>query len=875
MKRTLVLFAFLFAANAAAAESPPERVVLPKTVVPLHYDLAIVPNAKAKTFSGKVSIAVKVLTPTKDIVLNTADLTFKSVSLSSRKEKPLIRFNDEQQTAAIHFAKDLAPGDYTLSIAYDGKINDSPAGLFALDYSANGGKKRALFTQFENSDARRFLPSWDEPGVKATFTLTATLPAGEMPISNMPVATEKALPHGLKIVKFQESPKMSAYLLFYGQGDFERISRKVGAVDVGVIFKRGDSAKASFALDAASEILPFYDSYFGTPYPLPKLDMIAGPGQSQFFGAMENWGAIFYFERALLFDPKTSDEGDRRGAFVTIAHEMAHQWFGDLVTMAWWDDLWLNEGFASWMEYKAADKLHPEWHAWLQATRSKERALGSDARQGTHPIIQPIKDVLQASQAFDEITYTKGAAVIRMLENHLGEDAFRSGVRAYMKKYAYSNTVTDDLWAELEKSSGQPVAEIAHDFTLQPGVPLISVSKSKDGITLVQSRFAVDESGKEKLSWHVPVTVGSVDGKVLWRGLVGVKPVEVALPKDAIAVVNAGQAGYFRTLYDGASFTALAAQFPKLSAYDQLGLLEDSNALGKNGNAPVTDALSLLGTASPSMDADVQQEIAGQIESLARLFAGLRGEAEAKAYGTSILKPLLAAIGWDAKAGESGNAALLRSELIEALGVSTADPAVIAEARSRFATFLANPASLAPGIRSSVLAVVAANASAQDWEKLHQLAKATTDSMQQREYYRLLGSPRDAAVAQKALELSLSSEIPETLRPAMVSAVSLWNAKLAFEFAIGHQKEFDALLEPSSRNQFYVRLAGGATDPVVLEKLEGFAQANIPASARGIVVKVKAGISLSIKRRAEAAPKIEAWLSTRCKEDNGAAVCAK
>jgi len=827
MKRTLVLFAFLFAANAAAAESPPERVVLPKTVVPLHYDLAIVPNAKAKTFSGKVEISLKVLTPTKDIVLNTADLVFKSVSLSSRKEKPLIRFNEEQQTAAIHFAKDLAPGDYTLAISYDGRINDSPAGLFALDYTATGGKKRALFTQFENSDARRFLPSWDEPGVKATFTLTATLPAGEMPISNMPVASEKALPQGLKTVKFQESPKMSSYLLFYGQGDFERISRKVGAVDVGVIFKRGDSAKASFALNAASEILPFYDSYFGTPYPLPKLDMIAGPGQSQFFGAMENWGAIFYFEKALLFDPKTSDEGDRRGAFITIAHEMAHQWFGDLVTMAWWDDLWLNEGFASWMEFKAADKLHPDWHAWLQATRSKEYALSS-------------------------------------------------GVRAYMKKHAYGNTVTDDLWAELETSSGQPVAEIAHDFTLQPGVPLISVSKgNKDGITLTQSRFAVDASGKEKLSWHVPVTVGSTDGKVLWRGVVGTKPADVAVSKGAIVVVNAGQAGYFRTLYDTSSFAALTAQFSKLSAYDQLGLLQDSNALGKNGDAPVTDTLSLLGTASSSMDADVQQEIASQLTSLARMFAGLKGEGLVKAYGATILKPLLADIGWDAKPNESGNAALLRSELIEALGVATADPAIIAEARSRFAAFLANPASLAPGIRSSVLAVVAANASAEDWEKLHHLAKTTTDSMEQREYYRLLGVARDVAVAQKALDLSLTSEVPETLRPAMVSSVSAWNAKLAFEFATSHQKEFDALLEPSSRNQFYVRLSGTATDPVMLEKLENFAQANIPATARGIVVKVKAGISLSIKRRAEAAPKIEAWLTARCKEDKGATVCTK
>lgn len=875
MRFGALIAAFLAAGSAFAAEPHQDRVVLPKTAVPIHYRLDIAPDAQAKTFRGTVAITLKVVTPTKDIVLNAADLAFRSVSLSGRSEKPAVAFNEEQQTATLHYPTDIAPGEYTLSIAYDGKIFDSPAGLFALDYAGVDGKKRALFTQFENSDARRFLPSWDEPGIKATYTLSVTLPANEMPVSNMPVEAEKPLPGGQKTVLFKTTPKMSSYLLFYGQGDFERISRKVDGVDVGVIFKRGDGAKATFALEAACEILPFYNSYFGTPYPLPKLDMIAGPGQSQFFGAMENWGAIFYFEKTLLFDPKTSDEGDRRGAFITIAHEMAHQWFGDLVTMAWWDDLWLNEGFASWMEYKAADKLHPDWNIWLQGTRSKEYAMGSDARRGTHPIIQPITDVLQASQAFDEITYTKGAAVIRMLEDHLGEAAFRAGVRSYMQKYAYGNTVTNDLWTELEKASGQPVTEIAHGFTLQPGVPLISVTRNKSGITLTQSRFAVDDSGKEKLTWHVPVTVSAVDGKVLWRGIVGAEPVEVSLPKGSVAVVNAGQAGYYRTLYDSKLFAALAERFAGLSPYDQLGLLSDTNALGRNGNAPVTDILVLLGKASPAMEGDVQQAIASQTGGLAQLLKELPGEAMAKAYSAAVLKPLFAQVGWDEKAGENSNTALLRSELIEALGRSVSDAAVIGEAKTRFEAFLQNPASLAPGIRSAVLAVVAKNADPATWEKLHQLAKATKNSMELREYYRLLGAAKDPAIAQKALDLSLSDDVPETLRPALVSAVSSENPELAFDFAVAHRAAFDALLEPTSRNQFYMRLAAGAYTQTMLDKIDRFAEANIPATARAIVVKTKAGIALTVKRRAEAAPKIAAWLASHCSEAKGRAVCRK
>src|SRR6202012_5723908 len=274
-------------------------------------------------------------------------------------------------------------GHHVLTIPYTGKINQHAAGLFALDYDTAQGKKRALFTQFENSDARRFIPSWDEPGIKTTYTLTATVPANDMPLSNTPIASTEMLPGGLKRVHFAQSPKMSSYLLFFGTGDFQRISRKVNGVDVGVVFKSGDAAKATFALDAAAHILPYYEDYFGVKFPLPKLDLIAGPGSSQFFGAMENWGAIFYFERDILIDPDRSTDADKQRVYTVVAHEMAHQWFGDLVTMDWWSDLWLNEGFANWMETKATSQFHPEWNLALQDIGSNQTAMESDSKVGT------------------------------------------------------------------------------------------------------------------------------------------------------------------------------------------------------------------------------------------------------------------------------------------------------------------------------------------------------------------------------------------------------------------------------------------------------------------------------------------------------------
>ncbi len=871
----LLSLSLVVSAAFAAPEAPAERVVLPTTAVPTAYDLAVVPNAAAKTFSGTVAVALKVVKPTNDIVLNAAGLTFKSVSLNGRKEAPRVGYDAENETATIHFAKPVEPGDYTLTIAYDGGINDNAAGLFALDYDAAGGSKRALFTQFENSDARRFLPCWDEPGIKSTFALTVTLPEAEMAVSNMPAASEEKLPGGLKRVKFQTTPKMSSYLLFYSQGDFERISRKVGDVDIGVIVKRGDTERGAFALNAAAEILPYYNEYFGTPYPLPKLDLIAGPGESQFFGAMENWGAIFFFEEDILLDSKLSDEANRRSLYITIAHEMAHQWFGDLVTMAWWNDLWLNEGFASWMEYKAADRFHPEWKVWLSAVRSKEYALGSDARAGTHPIVQPILDVLQASQAFDEITYSKGAAVLHMLEDYLGEEAFRDGVRAYMKKYAYGNTVTDDLWAELETASGRPVTRIAHDFTLQPGVPLIKVAKTRTGLTLTQTRFAVDDSGNAKLTWQVPVTIKGLDGKFIWHGIVGDAPVEVAVPKKTVVVVNAGQAGYFRTLYDARLFAQRAVRFAALSPYDQLGLLSDAGALGNAGLEPATDALTLVAKATPQMDPKVQARVASHIDRTVTLLKDLPGSARARAYGDAVLAPLLAKLGWDAKPGEDGNIGVLRTQLIDALGGDIADPAVVAEARKRFAAFLADRDSLSGDLRDTVLGIVAYHASAADWEKLHALAGSAGNSMEKHDLYLLLGRAKDESLARKALDLALSEEAPATLRPGIVDTVASEHPDLAFDFAAAHTDAFDPLLEPTSRNQFYVRLAAPSHDAAMPKKLDDFAAAHVPATARGTLVKVKAMIAQSIKLRAETAPKIDAWLKKKCRAGKGGIVCRK
>jgi len=853
--------AMLAAGAQAAALTPPSaegRIVLPKDVVPTHYTLHVTPDAAHLTFTGSVSIVLDMKQATKTIEINAADLVFSKVGLSGVRGAPTVAYDAQRETATLTFPDAVSAGKHILNINYTGKINQHAAGLFALDY--DNGKKRALYTQFENSDARRFLPCWDEPALKATFLLIATVPADEMAISNMPAAGSVPAGKGLKTVTFKVSPKMSSYLLFFGLGDFERIHKMVDGVDVGVVTTEGKGSQGEYALDAEAHILPYYEKYFGVKFPLPKLDLIAGPGLSQFFGAMENWGAIFFFERDVLIDPKISTEADKRGVYIVVAHETAHQWFGDLVTMAWWDDLWLNEGFAEWMETKATDQFHPEWKLWFDAMDQKESALYVDAREGTHPIIQPIHDVLQANEAFDTITYEKGQAVIWMLQDYVGAEPFRKGVQKYIKAHAYGPAVTDELWKALDTTSPVPVTEIAHDFTLQAGVPLITVSATKTGIELTQSRFAADESGKQPTVWHVPVIEKNLGAKTAWRGIVTAgAPADIAVPANAVPVVNAGQTGYFRTLYQPAVFEKLAAHFHDLAGVDQLGLVNDSRALGYSGYQPLSDFLELASHATPDMEPSVLDGIAGNIDGMAAAYRGLPGEAAFDAFGQRVLDPVFAKVGWEKKPGESQNVTLLRGTLLATLSQLN-DKAVIAEADKRFEAYVKDPSSLSADLRRNVLEITAEHATPAIWDQLHTLAKNAKSSLERTELFAMLGLSKDDALAKKALDLALTDEAEVTTRPLIIREVSGYHPEMAFDFAAAHLDQVNAWLEPDSRNEFEAFIAGNSYDPATIGKLKAYAAAHIPPSAQQTAVKAEGKIAYYVDIREKRFPDVDAWL---------------
>ncbi len=809
---------------------------LPKTVVPVSYDIRVEPDAQAMTFSGSETINVRVTAPTRTIVLNAADLNVTLAAFDGVQAK--VTQDAAAQTLTVTLPKAATVGNHRLTFGWTGKINTSAAGLFAIDYADSDGKKqRMLATQFEAPDARRFAPMWDEPAFKAKFTLSAVAPRGQLAYSNMPARVTK-IAGGRQLYSFAASPVMSSYLLFLGMGDVERKTVMAGKTEIGVITRRGVVDQGDYALAAAKRLLPYYESYFGQPYPLPKLDMIAGPGSSQFFGAMENWGAIFYFEPTLLFDAKRGSVGSQQSIYSTVAHEIAHQWFGNLVTMRWWDDLWLNEGFASWMEGKATAELNPQWRYADQAVATdREQALRLDATAATHPVIRKVETVDQIGEAFDTITYQKGQAVITMLESAVGPDRFREGVRRYMAKYKYGNTVTDQLWAETSAASGRDVAPFMNDFTLQGGVPMVSVQSAtctagQTTARLSQTRFGLDAASKAAQTWRVPVTMqtlGGVEGGATIRGATA-QPATVA--GCGTLIVNPGKGGYYRVRYDAPSHGAIVRDFGRLAVADQLGTLADDIALGMSGDQDLARYFETLDAVAPQSNPLVWTLVAGQLGGIAALYEGTSLGDRVQARTAAELAPALDLVGLEPTRNESPLLTNLRETLLSVLG-NAGDQRVLDASRRYVGNLGSDLAKIPPAVRGSALRTYAANATPAQWDALLAATRRENDPVLKNQFINLLGSAKDPTLAARAIELVKAGEFTDPQRISLLSSIAGRHPDLAFDFATANTALVNPLLETSSRSSYIVQLGGRSNDPSMPGKIGAYAARNLPAGSRG------------------------------------------
>ncbi len=856
--------------GAPLPESVPSD--LPRNARPLRYEIEVTPDAKNLAFAGRSSVDIELYEATDTLTLHANALEFSEARLlpaggGGSGIALKTELDPEAQTVRLVAPSPIAPGRHRLVFAYTGRIQTQASGLFALDYpdKRTGEEVRGLFTQFEAPDARRFAPMFDEPSYKATFDLSAIVPAGQMAVSNMPVLREEPLPGGLKRVTFATSPKMSSYLLFFALGDFERLSAKgPGGVDVGIVSPAGSGEQARLALDSTGPLLEYYTDYFGVPYPLPKLDNVAAPGQSQFFGAMENWGAILTFERYLLVDPTITAPATQNYMYTALAHEIAHQWFGNIVTMAWWDDLWLNEGFASWMETKASARFRPDWFPLVTRVNGRESAMNLDGFSTTHPVIQTIRTVSETNQAFDAISYSKGEAVIAMLEAYAGEDVWREGIRAYIQRHRYGNTTSDDLWRAAEQAGATGLVDIAHDFTLQPGIPLVRAeSRCVNGTTrlsLAQSEFSRDrrdEVAANPQRWRVPLLLQPAGGEPVRRVLEGSATVE--LPGCAPVVVNGGQLGYFRTLYTPEMAASLAEALPGLAPIDQLGLVRDNFALAEGGYQPTGIALDML----TALRSDANPVVASGAVARWGAVHGYANETDRDAVAALAreeLLPRLEQLGFDVRAGESLVDTDLRADLIRTLG-NMGETTVAAEARRRFAALESDPKALDGPLKTTWLGIVARNATPAEWDRLAGLARAASSAVERQSYFETLGRPKDEALARRALDFALTGEAG-TSSAEIISGVSGEHPDLAFDFALANRAKVDALVDTSGRTGYIAGLAAASRDPAMIEKLERFRDA-VPADERRGVDRRIAQIRDRLATEPRLAREIGDWLAKR------------
>jgi aminopeptidase N len=844
---------------------------LPKQVVPLEYSVRFVPDVEKLTFTGTETVQVNVHAPVRQLVLNALDLRIAKAAVDGKAiPNSAIKIDAKRELLSISLSSRLPKGEHRLALDYSGKINEQGRGLFYMRYQEEGTgiRKTALGTQFEPTDARRFFPCWDEPSFRSRFQLTAVIPENWTAVSNMPVESETKTGKQ-KEVRFAMTPSMASYLNVFVAGELDSIETKAAGTRIQVVATRGKAELGRYALESTAQILKYYNDYFGVPYPLPKLDQIAIPGG--FGGAMENWGGITYFESVLLFDPQKSSVATQQLIYEVMAHETAHQWFGDLVTMAWWDNLWLNEGFASWMGTKCTAHFNPQWEVWLQnniprdPTRrtgiSKELEMAGDARSTTHPIQQPVATEAEANSAFDDITYRKGQAFLHMLESFLGEDIFRNGIRRYIAAHKYSNATTADLWNALSQASGKPVAEIAAGWTQQPGFPVVEVKRHGNEVSLSQERFTIHFPNAPELQWKIPLTYFQVgDNKPQSRLMTGKTDTLSGIPPNRALKLNADGAGNYRVQYDDASWKLLLAALPKLDMADRVNLLGDTWAFVQANRAPFAKYTHLVSKLPSSTELAEREQIVNTFDYVDRLLVGSPAREKFQRYARKVLRPTFDQLGWEPKPDDTPRAALLRGSLIAALG-GLEDAEIIKGCRERFQRFLADPGSLAPNLRAPVLWVVGHNADETTWQALHRLGLKTTSSEEKQDYYSALAAARDPTLIAKTLPISLTDELPTSRALFLVAKVARdsEHPDLAWQFAQKNMKALLAKTDALGADHYAPSLFVFFSDPAFANELRAYAKTHLPATSAKQVAKAVDEVEFRAEFRRRLASQIAAW----------------
>ena len=852
------------------------RLLLPENVTPVNYKLHLTPDLTKFNFDGEVSIQINIIEPTDELVLNSAELEIENVSvITGRGNVKISEYRLDEDTETLHIiTTDIFPiGDANINIRYKGELNDRLLGFYRSSYEDQSGDQKFLAaTQFESTDARRALPCWDEPERKSTFDVTLTIKQEFTAVSNMPVVSEIINGDGTKSLNFDTTPKMSTYLLAFIVGDLACIEKKSKSGTLMRVWTtRGKENQGQFALETALDLLDFYNEYFGIPFPLPKLDHLAIPDFAA--GAMENWGAITYREVALLVDPENSSSGTRQIVASIISHEMAHMWFGDLVTMKWWNDLWLNESFASWMGDKAVDAIHPEWEMWTQfLTADTASAFNLDGLSNSHPIEQEVNNPAEIGQLFDAISYSKGGSVLRMLEDYLGPKDFQNGIRQYMDNHSYSNAETKDLWDSLAHASGKPVEQVMNSWVQQTGFPVITVSRKDGSLSVHQDRFLYEnildeQSVKDQTKWQIPLNIGFHSGTSPISVLFAEETTDIKLSDDIGEwfKLNLDQTGFYRANYESADILSFkeAIQKGTLSPRDRLGLQGDAFALCKAGYTSPKTFLNLAEAYSGETDASVLSDLANGLRNIENLIETHDSHEAFREFCRGIFLDTYKTIGWDKKPSEGHLDSLLRSTALSNLG-HYGDPEVLSEAKKRFNQYCTDTNLVNPDLRSLVFQLTASQGSQDTYKKMWDLEKSAASQEEKVRFHGALASFQDAGLLKQTLERSLTSDIrvQDSIRVIVAVSSTQRGRALAWEFIRTNWSEIDRRYgDGGFALMRLVSLVSGFTTTERLEEVSQFFDNNPTPAAERTIKQAKERIQLNISWLSKYQSEIEDFLT--------------
>lgn len=842
---------------------------LPNSAVPRRYQITIEPDIPTASFTGTQTVTIDVREKITGLNLNAIELEISEASLvddGGGIHPATIDYDEANERITVTPEAPIDPGEWQLNLAFAGVLNDRLRGFYRSTYTDEDGEEQTIATtQFEAADARRAFPCWDEPEFKATFSVTLIVPSDLVAISNMSEVGRTVRSDGKSIVRFADSPIMSTYLVAFVVGRLDITDPvDVDGVPLRIVFPPGKAHLTNFALEIGEYALRWLSDYYGIPYPGDKVDFIAIPDFA--FGAMENLGAITYRENAVLIDPATTGQYEQRRVADVIAHELAHMWFGDLVTMKWWDGIWLNEAFASFMEMKTVEAYRPDWRRWLAFAvdpgAERTDSMDIDALASTRAVEFEVRSPEEANEMFDPLTYGKGAALLRMIEQYLGVEVFREGVGNYLREHSYANTETEDLWRGLDSASEGGVGEIMNTWILQGGYPEVTAERVSGGLRITQRQFRYVEDAEAMNLWRIPmqIRVGTADGEEIIKHLLTVES-EVIPVRGPInwVIANAGGHGFYRVRYEASLLGALEPRLAELDPLERFTLLDDTWAFAVEGSVPIGEFAVLAAAFRDEQEHAVWQMLVTHLLELGRYVPNDDRFAD---FIRRLVGPTADRLGWDPVEGEDDLTRRLRGQVLTTYGCLGKEPETIRRAKSLFSAVLADPAAVDAEVALAVLAISATFGDYDDYEAVVEAYESSSNPQLRVRYLRALGYFPGLDAADRTFEMTLNGRI-RGQDGAWVIAGLLANQSTTDHIWNRVTEQWTTLtsLLPPATQRYLVHSLPAMVEPGLARRVEAFfAETGFPVAAKSLSQKLelqRAMVSLGLRER----ERLDAFLS--------------